>query len=157
MHHFGGEDISPEAVNQQAGGGLMRAHPGSSPPLYHSWGAELSVVYQMEISELQRRLESCEAEIAECKATEQLAAMEREVLADVAASVPAEGIRKGAAQVEAEFGRAQDNRLHHYWGQRWEMTRGRARSLRGTRWVLRGASSVEEDAEEESSAGEESD
>ena len=134
----------------------------------------------MEISELQRKLESCEAEIAECKATEQLAvmkrevladiaaaasvegicmveAMEREVLADVAASVPAEGIRTGAAQVEAEFGRAQANRLHHYWGQRREMTRGRARNLRGDEVGSQGASSVEEDAEEESSAGEESD
>jgi hypothetical protein len=66
-------------------------------------------------------------------------------------------IRTGAAQVEAEFCRAQDNRLHHYWGQRREMTRGRARNLRGNEVGSQGASSVEEDAEEESSAGEESD
>ena len=43
-------------------------------------------------------------------------AMERADIAATATAATVEGIRTSAAQVEAEFGRAQDTRLRHYWG-----------------------------------------
>ena len=72
----------------------------------------------MQLAMLQRELAQKDVELVELRAKSYLEAMERDAQARIAAAERGteEGIRTGTAQVKAEFGRAQDTRLRHYWG-----------------------------------------
>ena len=72
----------------------------------------------MQLAMLQRELAQMDVELVELRAKSHLEAMERGTQARIATAERGteEGTRTGTAQAKAEFGRAQDTRLRHYWG-----------------------------------------